>query len=85
MSAGSRHTSNDPARLMKLCGVMELCQKVRYTGDVAEWVVNMMSGDVVAAQVKSLFAEECSASVSQKDGRSDRGEVEGNCLQVDGR
>jgi hypothetical protein len=25
LSAGSRHTSNDSARLMKLCGVMELC------------------------------------------------------------
>lgn len=46
----------------------------------------MMSGDVVVVQVKSLFAEECSVSVSsQKDGRSDRGEMEGNCLQVDGR
>jgi len=55
LSAGSRHTSNESARLMKLCGVMELCQGVRYARDIVGWAVDMISGDVVG--VKSQVAE----------------------------
>lgn len=55
LSAGSRHTSNESARLMELGGVMELCQEVRYARDIARWAVDMVSGDVVG--VKSQVAE----------------------------
>ena len=55
LSAGSRHTSNVSARLMKLCGVMELCQEVRYARDVVGRAVDIISGDVVG--VKSQEAD----------------------------
>lgn len=50
LSAGGRHTSNVSARLMKLCGVIELCQEVRYARDVVGGAVNMVSGDVVEVE-----------------------------------
>ena len=84
LSAGSRHTSNVSARLMKLCGVIELCQEVRYARDVVGWAMDMVSGDVVEVPGGGL---KCRVSLSQsaaskKAGRSDHGEMDGNCLQV---
>lgn len=78
--------SNESARLMELGGVMELCQEVRYARDIARWAVDMVSGDVVG--VKSQVAERSAGFVSvgqlhcKKAGRSDHGEMDGNCLQV---
>jgi hypothetical protein len=65
-------------RLMKLCGVIELFSEIGSARDVVGRPAETIGGDVVTARVKSQMADGCQTSIFvERDGRSDRGEMEG--------